>query len=347
MKNPVVRKLVWILIFAVLLYTAFAIWADLEKNLATLRAFPWTMLPLILACVLVNFTVRELKWDYYRRAGGIEAPRLGSFLVFFSGYSMAISPGRVGELIKPFMYKEYFGSKMRRTIPLVFCERLSDLLGMIVLAAITVVPYVHSVGKRGGVIDATVHYIYGFLIFSALFMIALVWLIRNKRWMYAVLIQASLWARGRRRIQSALLKVRKLYYATYPLLTARNLAVTTGLAAFSWFFECIAVKLILNGVGAPQVTLYEATFIFCMATIFGGFLFFLPGGIGGFETMMALMLILLGVAKSQGVPAVFITRASTLFFGVTLGFLFILITSAVYHKRMEWEQFEHAEEIKD
>lgn len=347
MKNPIVKKMVWILIFAVLLYTAFAIWTDLRKNIQTLLAFPWKMLPIILASVLVNFTVRELKWDYYRRAGGIDAPRFGSFLVFFSGYSMAISPGRVGELIKPFMYKEYFNSKMRRTIPLVFCERLSDLLGMIVLAAITVVPYIHSVSDRSGVIGRTVHFIYGFLIFSAVFMVALVWLIRNKRWMYAVLIQMSLWTRGRQRLQSALLKIRKLYYATYPLLTAKNLAITTGLAAFSWFFECVAVKLILNGVGAPQVTLYESTFIFCMATIFGGFLFFLPGGIGGFETMMAVMLGLLGVAKFQAMPAVFITRASTLFFGVSLGFLFILLTSAVFHKRMEWEQFEHAEEIKD
>ena len=83
--------------------------------------------------------------------------------------------------------------------------------------------------------------------------------------------------------------------------------------------------------------------MFCMATIFGGFLFFLPGGIGGFETSIALMLGLLGVQKFQIVPAVFITRFSTLFFSVALGFLFILFTSAHYHKRMLWEEFEHAD----
>src|SRR5437773_2704558 len=138
MKHPMVRKSIWIVIFAVLVYTAFVVWSDFRKNIEILRRFPWTVVPLILGSVLVNFVVRELKWDYFRRVGKIKVPRFGSFLVFFSGFSMCISPARAGELIKPFMYKEYFGQKMRRTIPLVFCERVSDLLGMMVICVLTV-----------------------------------------------------------------------------------------------------------------------------------------------------------------------------------------------------------------
>lgn len=349
MRNPFVRRAVWILILIVLTYTAFVIWSDFRKNLEVLRAFPWRILPILLGSVLVNFLVRELKWNYYRKQGGIDVPRLGNFLIFFSGYSMAISPARAGELIKPFMYKEYFDQKMRRTIPLVFCERLSDLLGMIVLAAVTVVPFMGAVSARNSLGTST-RLIYGFLVFSAVFMLVLVWFIRQKPLAYRFLMQLSHWTRSRRKLWGITHKLRKLYFATYPLLTMRNLIITTAMAAFSWFFECLALKLILDGIqhsqasGAGHVGITSATFIFCMATIFGGFLFFLPGGIGGFEAMVILMLGLIGIPKFEAVPAVFITRVCTLFYSVVLGFIFILITSAKYHKRMEWDEFEHDSE---
>lgn len=337
MKNPVIKRIIWILVFAVIFYTAFVIWSDARKNVETLRRFPWQQLPLILGAVLVNFLVRELKWEYYRRAAGIEVPRWGSFLVFFSGFSMCISPGRIGELIKPFMLKEYFDQKMRRTIPLVFCERVSDLLGMILLALASMGSFMAGVTR--GRIDGhwfSSAFIYGFLIFSAVFMLALVWAIHQKQWFYGLLAALSRW----NRFKTTAHRLRKLYFATYPLLTPRNLLITTAMAAFSWSFECVALYLILQGVGATSVTLGQATFIFCMATIFGGFLFFLPGGIGGFETTLALMLILLGVERYKAVPAIFLIRFCTLFFSVALGFLFILITTAKYHKGIQWQAFE-------
>ncbi|MGB9692275.1 MAG: lysylphosphatidylglycerol synthase transmembrane domain-containing protein [Candidatus Sumerlaeaceae bacterium] len=343
MRNPVIKRIIWILVFAVIFYTGFAIWSDARKNLETLRRFPWQQMPLILGAVLVNLFVRELKWEYYRRAAGVSVPRLGSFLVFFSGYSMCISPGRIGELIKPFMLKEYFDQKMRRTIPLVFCERISDLLGMIVLAIATMGAFM--AGVTHGRLDnhwLTSTAIYAFLIFSAVFMLLLVWLIPRKQLFYGLL--ACLGRVGR--LQRTANRLRKVYYSTYPLLTTKNLLVTTVLAAFSWSFECLALYLILQGVGATNVTLGQATFIFCMATIFGGFLFFLPGGIGGFETTLTGMLFLLGVPPHQAVPATFIIRFSTLFFSVVLGFFFILVTTAKYHRGIEWEAFQ-SENIED
>ncbi len=339
MRHSILKRFIWVIVFAVLLYTAFFIWSDLKRNIETLRAFPWRILPVILAAVTMNFLLRELKWDYYRRAAGIRVPRLGSFLVFFSGFSMAISPGRIGELIKPFMYKEYFGQKMRRSIPLVFCERVSDLLGMIVLGVATVVPYMATAGSGRFTGPITTGAIYAFLALSVVTMVVLVGVLRSKRMMYRILIGLG----RRRRLAGPMSKLRKLYHRTYPLLTARNLAVTTAMASVSWFFECVAVLLILHGVGATGVTLPHATFIFCMATILGGFFFFLPGGLGGFEPTMIGMLALLGVAKYLAVPAVFIARASTLFFSVALGFVFILVTSAFYRKTFEWDQFERAD----
>jgi uncharacterized protein (TIRG00374 family) len=338
MPSHVIKRFVSILILVILLYTGFVVWSDVSKNVQTLRAFPWIHIPVILVAVLINFFLRELKWDFFRRAAGINVPRFGSFLVFFSGFSMAISPARIGELIKPFMYKEYFGQKMRRSVPLVFCERLSDLFGMIVLGAITLVPFMRAVTPEGEM-DVSTKVVYLFFAFSIIAMILLMAILRNKRLVYGGL---KLFARGQRG-RKILPKLRHLYRSTYPLLTARNLIVTTFIATVSWFFECIALWLILHGVGATTVTIGQAGFIFCMATIFGGFLFFLPGGLGGFEASMMALLTLLGIENFQAVPAVFITRACTLFFSVGLGFLFILVTSMRYRKALAWEEFEAAE----
>lgn len=342
MGNRVVSRIIWFCVLAVLLYTAFVIWTDASRNLQVLKNFSWSALPLILGLVIINFLLREVKWNFFRNAAEIDVPRLGSFLIFFSGYSMAISPGRVGELIKPFMYKEYFGKNMRRSIPLVFCERLTDLMGMIVLALISVIPFTAAVAKRhgDGGSGTTEMLIYVLLGVSAVLMVAGLFFARSKKLVYGIL---NLGMRVQR-LRGPVKHLRHLYFATYPLLTVRNLGIATLLAAISWSFEVAAADLILAGVGAPEVSLVEITFVFCMATIVGGFLFFLPGGLGGFEGAAYRLLSLLGVGKNEIVPAILIIRFCTLFFAVALGFLFILLTSWRYHKALKWDKFEHVAE---
>lgn len=345
MKNRIISRIVWFCVLAVLLYTVVFIWTDARSNMQVLRTFAWSSLPIILALVMINFLLRELKWDFFRRQAGIEAPRLGSFLIFFSGYSMAISPGRVGELIKPFMYKEYFGQKMRRSIPLVLCERISDLLGMILLAVMTVPLYMRGVARVRGSEPSqmTESLVYGFLGFSVVAMVAGIAVARNKRLVYGIIHTGMRIARLRRTLRH----LRRLYFATYPLLTTRNLLITTAMAAVSWFFECIATEMILAGAGAENVTLWELTFVFCMATIIGGFLFFLPGGLGGFEGSAFRLMSMLGIGPNIITPAILIIRFCTLFFAVGLGFLFILLTSIRYRKSLSWDKFEHSGEEDD
>lgn len=353
MRNRRIRQVVWFTIVLVLVYTAFLVVTDARRNLETLRRFPWASLPLILAAVLANFTLRWVKWEFYARAAGIRTPLSGSFMVYFSGLSMAISPGRSGELIKPFMYKEYFGQKMRHTIPLVFCERVSDLLGMVTLTVATAGAFAAGVvaarsgaggqprdstfGLSGG---ASVTLINVFLGLTVLTIATVVVTARSKGFVYGAL-------RRLERISPRLAKLshglRRMYYKTHPLLTLRNLAIATALASVSWFFECVALWMVMQGVGATQVTLAQSAFLFCMATIFGGFLFFAPGGLGGFEGAMGVMLKLLGVAAAPAATGMALIRFCTLFFSVALGFVFISLTGLKYHKAMQWDEFENAD----
>lgn len=48
---------------------------------------------------------------------------------------MTLAPGKGGELIKPYLLKGH-GCDMGRTTPVVLAERLTDLVGMVVLVLI-------------------------------------------------------------------------------------------------------------------------------------------------------------------------------------------------------------------
>jgi uncharacterized protein (TIRG00374 family) len=339
MRNRTIHRIIWFILATVLVYAVWVLVTDAQRNMEVLKRFPWQVLPLVLGAVTMNFLLRWVKWEWYRHSAGIAAPLSGSFLVYFSGYSMAISPGRVGELIKPFMYKQYFGCKMRRTIPLVLAERISDLLGMLILTVLTIGAYGTGVmaarGQDAGA-GLSVPLLQGFLGLSVALMVGGIVLARSKALMYGILIRLAR-VRGLVRLSH---KLRKLYHRTYPLLTLRNLLVTATLAAVSWFCECYALMLILHGVGATGVSLSEATFMFCMATIIGGLLFFMPGGLGGFEGSMTGMMAMLKLAN--GTPAIVLIRFCTLFYSVLVGFVFIFITGLVYHKELKWDEFERS-----
>src|SRR5207244_11990079 len=56
-------------------------------------------------------------------------------LTFISGLSMAITPGKVDELLKSYLLKRSTGTPISRTSPIIVAERLSDGIGMLLLAS--------------------------------------------------------------------------------------------------------------------------------------------------------------------------------------------------------------------
>src|SRR2546428_7949015 len=85
---------------------AVGIAGDAPKVASALFAFQWGLLPLILALTLVNYLVRFVKWTMYLRLIGAPPISAGeSFLLFFSGLAMTITPGKVGEWLKSYLLR--------------------------------------------------------------------------------------------------------------------------------------------------------------------------------------------------------------------------------------------------
>src|SRR5260221_12952983 len=121
--------------------TAIALYADLPRMVTVLARFRWEFLPLILGLTLFNYFGRFIKWQYYLRRLKISIDWRKSLLIFISGLSMAITPGKVGELLKCYLLKRSTGEAISRTSPIVVAERLTDGVAMIGLAATGLVLY--------------------------------------------------------------------------------------------------------------------------------------------------------------------------------------------------------------
>src|SRR5438105_8579124 len=106
-----------------------------------LARFRWEYLPAILALTLFNYICRFFKWQYYMKRLKIDVPWVKSFLIFISGLSMAITPGKVGELLKSYLLKRSTGAPISYTSPIIVAERLTDGIAMLVLASAGLVLY--------------------------------------------------------------------------------------------------------------------------------------------------------------------------------------------------------------
>jgi len=296
-----VRRWIWPAIAIVIGVAAYAMIGDVQQAGDRLGGFAWSALPLAICLALVNYAIRFVRWELYLRRQGVRVPLPASALVFGAGLSLAITPGKIGELVKSFLLRELYGTPATRTAPIVVAERISDLIALLVLAVIGVAAYG---------LDVTLVAIAGALVALGLVLIA--W----PRAMHAVLDLVTRPARLRR-FRTPLYE---LYAGLAGLCRPRLLAAATALAIPAWGAECVGFAAIVNAFPDAHVELGLAVVIYASTTIAGA-LSFLPGGLGVTEGAMILLLVqsVPGLARATALDATLLTRLATLWFAVLVG----------------------------
>src|SRR6202011_6425194 len=105
-----------------------------------------------------------------------------------------------------------------------------------------------------------------------------------------------------------------------------RLLLAVGVGIVSWGGECLALYLILLGLGAaPSLELLnQATFALAAGSLVGS-ASLLPGGIGAAEgTVAAVLDLVAGQPRDVAAAAALLIRVCTLWFGVALGALSLL-----------------------
>jgi uncharacterized membrane protein YbhN (UPF0104 family) len=119
-----------------------------------------------------------------------------------------------------------------------------------------------------------------------------------------------------------------LFASGRQLLTPLRLAIGLALATAAWSCEALALHSTLEALGA-EVPPAGAFFAFAAASLLG-VLSMLPGGLGGFEATMVVILGQLAVAPSVGVAATLLFRLSTLWLVSVLGLVVLGVWMLVY-----------------
>ena len=240
-----------------------------------------------------------------------------SFLIFLAGFSLTVTPGKLGEAVKALLLRESHGIPAARTAPIVVAERLTDLVGLLLLACVGV--FTFHVDRR---FLATGAVLIGLgLVVVSVESIALFFLRLLSR------------LPGVRAFAD---KLHEAYQATATLLRPGPLVVAVLLSTLSWYFECVAFWVVVHGFPGAAVGMQAGTFIYASMTVAGA-LSFLPGGLGVTEAGMLALLGQLGsgTGRSVAAAATFVTRLCTLWYAVIVGLVALFIFARRAHIRVQ------------
>jgi len=314
------RGIVVVAILAIGVAALVVAWGDAPAVLNALTRFPPVLILPVVLLTTWNYVLRWMRWNYYLRVLGVTGIGRGaSALVFLSGFAMGLTPGKSGELTKSYWLRELVGADrapLARTAPIVFAERLVDGIAMLLLATSGLISFQFGALALIGVAAAAV---------------AAVALIQARPLVHRVL--GLLERRPRtRRVAEVLATV---HDSAGELLTWPRLALAVGVGVLSWGGECLALYLILLGLGTPPglELVNQATFALAAGSLVGS-ASLLPGGIGAAEGTVAAVLDLVAhQPRDVAAAATLLIRACTLWFGVALGAAALIRLSVLTAKR--------------
>ena len=296
------RAVFWSVALAALGYLGLSLWAGWRDVVAAVvQVGPWVLAGLLVLS-LVNYLLRFLRWARYLALLDAPVPWRINLDAYFAGFALTTSPGKVGEMLRSVLLKPH-GVPPAASVAAFFAERVSDLLAILVLAAVGLWAYAPArpiVGLALAVVVVALLLVQWTALIAAI-----------DRWAQA---RPQKWARLVVKLCEVVLHFRRCFS-----LPAMGMGLALGVVA--WFAEGLGFWWLLLALDHP-LPLSTAVFIYAFAMLVGA-LSFLPGGLGGSEAAMVALLSLNGFPEASAVSATLICRLATLWFAVGLGALFL------------------------
>ena len=320
MSHPgsIARRALVGVVFGIAVYSGMVFWRGWGPLVDALSDFPLWVLPAACALSFGNYALRFLKWQRYLQLLDVRISRGLSWQIYLAGFSMGVTPGKMGEVLKSWLLRKAVGTPVHHTAPIVVAERFTDLTGYLLLIAV-------------GGIASQPDYI---PVFAAT----------------AVLCSLGMGLAGSQsvaRISQRLVartpyiwrlapKVEGSFRSVRVLLRPREVVFPTLLSMVSWGLECTGFWLIVNGISAHPVPFLFCVFAYALSAVAGALAIIVPGGLGVTEGLLGTLtrrelgrplVAQLGAAtametaRSQATAAVILGRLATLWFGVLVGFI--------------------------
>lgn len=301
-----------IIIICTIFYIAYIIYSGTSDVIDSFIKFNLIYIPIILFLSFIAYVFRAIRWHYYLRELGINLTIKETFILYFASLAALIVPFVLSGIIKAGFIKMKTGAEISKTLPIVFIERITDLIGMVVIASICFL---------------FINFEILGLIKVILFLIGFIGVIQSKRLIFKFLGLFE----NITRLEKLIQYVKNAYESAYIMLRPKPLFVASILSIASWSFAGVCMYLIILGLDI-DLSIWAAIFVFIFPSIIG-VITQVPGGIGAEEIgIYGLLTEQYNVDTSNATAAMLLMRGVTLWYGMVIGFIGLRIFSKKYSK---------------
>ena len=269
------------------------------------KKFNWVYIPVVLFLSFIAYLLRAVRWHYYLRELGVDLTVKDTFILYFTSLSVLVVPLLASGVIKAGFIKMKTGADVSKTLPIVFIERITDLIGMAIIASICFLFIDFDL------ID---------LFLVSIFLIGSIGIIQNRKICHRLL---ELGARIKK-LKKFMHYVKNSYDSAYIMLRPKPLFIASIISLASWSLVGGCMYLIILGLNI-DVNIWVAFFVFISPSILG-VVTQLPGGIGAEETgIVGLLHLQFDIDKSNATAAMLLIRLATLWYGIVIGVISLKI----------------------
>ena len=306
------RGLLALLLLGTVTFAVLGLVGDFGQISALIGGFDGGVLALVLLLSAVNYGLRYLRWQYYLHRLDVHLPPGRSLAIFLTGFLLAVTPGKAGELAKAWMAREFGAKRARPVVAVVVTERLLDVLAVLLLLASSVLVFT---GQRSFVAPV--------VLVAAAGVVAVIYRPVVDR-LIPLLAKTRLGA-GRAAV------LIDIHQAFNRLVEPRTLLVGLALSTAAWAAEGIGCALVVRHY-EPAVPMLASVFDYAASSMAGA-ISMLPGGLLAAEGSLVLLLERQGVALDAAMASTVIVRAATLWFAVVVGLLALPWVLALLRRR--------------
>ena len=300
------NRLILVLVAAVGIYAIFLFTSDFNIITEKISNFKINYLPLILFLVTASWCPVFIKWHFLLKNCEIHVPLKKNILVFLSGAAFEITPGQIGVLIKSQILKTSFNIPRTRTVPVIFIEKMYDLVGAILASII-------------GIIILGIE---PYLIIVAILVLAIIFFFMYYR------PASELFFNRITKTKFFSKYVENISEFDKVIQKSTNVKIATTcilLAVTYWFIISAAVYYTLIAFDVNVLDYLTVLAIYTTSILLGA-ISFVPAGIGVTEGSIAGLFTLNGIDISTALILSVMIRILTLWFSVCVGFIALKFT---------------------
>jgi len=222
--------------------------------------------------------------------------------------TMSVTPGKIGELIKPYMIKEINGTSISKTVPIVFAERVTEFTALLFIIAFGIKVFNHN---------------YLILVITLFLFLLLLVFILNKRISGLVLSKLN-------RIHFLKKYVDPInisFSNSRDLLEIKPFALMFLFSLLIWLIEAFGFYLIFIGFNL-DISIIWAYFTY-LFSVFVGSIAIIPAGLGVTDGSITFLLSQNELSKDISVSMALIIRIATLWFALLIGAFHMLMYNSL------------------